>query len=188
VIPVRPEPPAEDSLELPAWAVVSEKRRAHIGRVAGLLDQWAAAMRLDAPEAAAWHDAGRWHDALRDAPESALRPIVGDATLPAGVLHGPAAATWLSRDGEARTSVLEAVRWHSVGCATWDRTGRALFVADFLEPGRSFMKEDRAALAARLPHDFDSVFRTAVRLRLEWTLRKGMRIFSETVDLWNSVR
>ena len=186
--PVRPESPAEDPLELPAWAVVSEKRRAHIGRVTGLLDQWAAAMRLDAAEAAAWHDAGRWHDALRDAPERALRAIVDDATRPAGVLHGPAAAIWLSRDGEARTSVLEAVRWHSVGCATWDRTGRALFVADFLEPGRSFMKDDRAALAARVPHDFDSVFRTAVRLRLEWTLREEMRIFAETVDLWNSVR
>jgi HD superfamily phosphohydrolase YqeK len=176
------------SVELPDWAVVSDKRRAHISRVTALLDQWAVAMHVGADEAQAWHDAGRWHDALRDAAEPQLRAIVPDPLLPYGVLHGPAAAVLLERDGERRTSVLEAVRWHTVGLATWDRTGRALFMADFLEPGRSFLVQDRAFLAAQLPHDFDAVFRQAVRIRLEWTLREGKGLFPQTVDLWNSVR
>ena len=175
-------------IELPPWAVVSEKRRTHIVRVAALLDRWAQDMSLDQNEARCWHDAGRLHDALRDAPEPTLRAIVGDKTLPSGVLHGPAAAVKLEADGERRTSVLDAVRWHTVGLPTWDRTGRALFMADFLEPGRKFMVQDRAFLAAQLPHDFDGVFRQAVRMRLEWTLREGNGIFAQTVDLWNAVR
>jgi len=172
----------------PDWAIVGEKRRAHIARVTGLLDEWAAKMRLDAADAQAWHDAGRWHDAFRDGTPDVLRPLVGDPDMPDALLHGPAAAARLHLDGEARRSVLEAVRWHTVGSPKWDRTGRALFMADFLEPGRRFMPADRAFLAAQLPHNFDGVFRQIVRLRLEWTLREGNRIFPATVELWNSVR
>jgi len=173
---------------LPTWAVVTEKRRGHIARVTALLDAWAARMRLDHDEAQAWHDAGRFHDALRDATPTALRQISDASDLPDGILHGPAAAVMLEREGETRRNVLDAVRWHTVGHPEWDRTGRALFMADFLEPGRGFMPVDRAFLAAQLPHNFDGVFRQAVRMRLEWTLREGNRIFEGTVKLWNSVR
>ena len=176
------------SVALPAWAVVTDKRRAHIARVTALLDRWAADMHLSREEAIAWHDAGRLHDALRDATEADLRAIVHDPALPYGVLHGPAAAARLEAEGERRASVLDAVRWHTVGSPAWDRTGRALFMADFLEPGRKFMVQDRAFLASQLPHDFDAVFRQVVRMRLEWTLREGKGIFPQTVDLWNAVR
>jgi HD superfamily phosphohydrolase YqeK len=175
-------------LVLPDWAIVTEKRRGHIARVTALLDEWAERMQLDPAEAKAWHDAGRWHDALRDATPDVLRTIVDAPDLPDGILHGPAAAAKLAREGEVRRSVLEAVRWHTMGHPEWDRTGRALFMADFLEPGRGFMHADRAFLAAQLPHNFDGIFRQAVRMRLEWTLREGNRIFEGTVELWNSVR
>jgi 2-amino-4-hydroxy-6-hydroxymethyldihydropteridine diphosphokinase len=168
--------------------VVSARRCAHIARVTALLDRWAGEMGVGAVEAQAWHDAGLWHDALRDATEDALRATVGDATMPAGVLHGPAAAVRLAAGGERRDDVLEAVRWHTVGSPAWGRTGRALFMADFLEPGRRFMEHDRAFLASQLPNDFDAVFRLVVRMRLEWTLREGKGIFPQTVELWNAVR
>ena len=176
---------------LPAWAKVSERRLAHVSRVTALLDRWAREMRLSSAEAQAWHDAGRWHDALRDASESELRGLTRDtsfASSPLGVLHGPAAATMLERDGETRAGVLLSVRWHTVGNPDWDQTGRALFMADFLEPGRGFMQADRAFLASLLPSDFDGVFRQVVRMRLEWTLREGKPLFPESVALWNSVR
>ena len=174
--------------DLPGWAQVGEKRLAHIARVTVLLDGWADRMQLPAEEAQAWHDAGRWHDALRDADESTLRAITGDRTMPVNILHGPAAAMLLERDGESRAGLLLAVRWHTVGNPHWDRTGRALFMADFLEPGRQFMRADRAFLSSLLPRDFDGVFRQAVRMRLEWTLREGKALFPESVELWNSVR
>ena len=116
-------------IELPPWAVVSDKRRAHIARVTALLDRWAAEMHLGAEEAAAWHDAGRLHDALRDAPEDQLRAIVGEPDLPVGLLHGPAAAQLLADEGETRVTVLDAVRWHTVGLPTWDRVDDDLVVS-----------------------------------------------------------
>jgi 2-amino-4-hydroxy-6-hydroxymethyldihydropteridine diphosphokinase len=178
---------AADSIELPAWARVTEKRRAHIARVTALLDRWAGELRVSPDEARAWHDAGLWHDALRDASESELRALVPDPSLPTQILHGPAAAEWLVRDGETRADVLEAIRWHTVGNGAWARTGRALYMADFLEPGRSFAPADRAFLASHLVHDFDGVFRQVVRQRLEWSLREGNQLYPETVSLWNDV-
>ena len=175
-------------IELPSWSVVTPKRRAHIERVAALLTAWADQMAIDPGEAAAWHDAARWHDALRDAPEQQLRELVPEASYSGPMLHGPAAAARLAADGETRRSVLDAVRYHTVGCSRWDRTGRALFMADFLEPGRSFGLADRAFLTANVPHDFDGVFRQVVRQRLEWALREGNVLYHESVELWNSVR
>jgi HD superfamily phosphohydrolase YqeK len=175
--------------DLPPWAVAGEKRRAHMARVTALLDAWADAMGVGPDERQSWHDAGRWHDALRDAPESALRAMVrGDELLEPAILHGPAAAARLEADGERRRRVLDAIRWHTIGCATWDRTGCALYMADFLEPGRSFARGDRAYLARQVPHDFDGTFRQVVRIRLEWTLRDGKPIHASTVELWNRVR
>ena len=177
-----------DSDGLPLWANVGKKRLAHIERVTSLLRAWGAAMRLDPAEAQAWIDAGAWHDSLRDAEEDELREITGDTTTPEGLLHGPAAAIRLEKDGEKRRDVLDAIRYHTVGSPDWERTGRALYMADYLEPGRKFSKEDRFFLAAQVPHSFDSVFRQVVRFRLDWSVREGNHIFPETVALWNSLR
>jgi 2-amino-4-hydroxy-6-hydroxymethyldihydropteridine diphosphokinase len=178
-----------ETVELPPWAIVSDKRRAHIARVTALIDEWADAMRLDSAARQEWHDAARWHDALRDAPEALLRELAtGFPVADANVLHGPAVEGRLRRDGEHRTGVLDAVRWHTIGHKGWTRTGKALFMADFLEPGRSFMRAERGYLAHQVPHDFEGTFREVVRIRLELTLRDGKPLFLETVDLWNSVR
>lgn len=177
------------AIEMPPWSKVTERRLAHITRVTELLDQWADALRLPADEARAWHDAGRFHDALRDAPEPELRRLAGE--LPdytVDMLHGPAAANRLLAEGESRSELLEAIRYHTVGSARWGRLGRALYMADYLEPGRKFSRADRAYLAEQVPHDFDATFRQVLRARLEWSLREGMKLFPEAVALWNTVR
>jgi len=176
------------SVEFPVWAQVSEKRRAHIQRVTALLDRWSEALHLDGETVQAWHDVGVWHDALRDAPDDVIQSYVPNDSRPIQTLHGPAAAARLEQDGEQRFHVLEAIRWHTTGHPEWDRTGRALYMADFLEPGRPFMNGDRAFLAAHLPHDFDGVFRQVLRMRIEWNVREGKPLFPETVALWNAVR
>lgn len=179
---------APSPVDLPPWARVSDRRRAHIARVTALLDGWSEALHLTDAERQLWHDAGRWHDALRDAPLEELRLAVPDPSLPDSVLHGPAAARRLAEEGEGREEVLEAIRWHTLGNPEWGRAGRALFMADYLEPGRPFAQADRAFLASHVPMDFDGVFRQVVRTRIEWTLREGKTIFPETAALWNRVR
>lgn len=172
---------------LPAWAVVSPKRQEHIERVVALLARWADALHLSPDEANAWRDAGYGHDALRDENESVLRAMTGEETVPVGLLHGPAAATRFADEGEHRADVLDAIRWHTVGSLEWNRVGRALYMADFLEPGRTFMRPERAFLANAATRDFDGTFYQVVRMRLEWTLREGKLMQARTVALWNSL-
>ena len=185
---------APPAFALPNWAQVGEKRRAHIARVTAMLDGWAGAIATDADEARAMHDAGMLHDALRDAPADTLRALAaadGAAdveTAPVDLLHGPAAAAMLARTGETRTALIDAVRWHTLGSRDWGRVGRALYLADFLEPGRKFAVADRAYLAAQVPHDFDGTFRQIVRMRLQWSLTEGKELYRSTIDLWNAVR
>lgn len=173
---------------LPEWAQVTDKRRAHIDRVVALLATWAKRMGLADDEASRWLAAGVLHDALRDAPDQMLRALTGDGSTPAELLHGPAAAVRAEQDGERRQEVLDAVRHHTVGSPEWKRTGKALYMADFLEPGRSFLMAERAFIADRVPDDFDAAFRQCVRLKLEWSLRQGGELYPESTALWNSVR
>lgn len=167
---------------------MSAKRREHVGRVVGLLSAWTDAIGVSPDERQMWIDAGTWHDVLRDADESVLRALTGDHECPVGMLHGPAAADRLAAEGETRVAVLEAIRWHTVGWSAWTRVGRALYMADFLEPGRPFMKLDRAYLASMVPVDFNATFRQVVRLRMDWTIREGRALGAETVSLWNSLQ
>lgn len=173
---------------LPEWAKVSDKRRKHIARVTALLMEWADEIGVGEAERRDWMHAGLLHDALRDAPESELRALAHDSAREEELLHGPAVANLLAPSGDVSASALLAIRFHTVGSPRWDRTGKALYMADFLEPGRSFARRDRAFLARQVPHDFDGVFRQVLRARLEYALREGYTLFPETVGLWNAVR
>ncbi|HXL11018.1 MAG TPA: HD domain-containing protein, partial [Gemmatimonadales bacterium] len=132
-------------MTLPPWATVTPERRAHIERVAALLDEWARAMGVSDAERARWVKAAWLHDALRDEQRSDE------------LAHGPRAAARAAHDGERDRGVLDAVRYHSVGYVHWDDVGRMLYLADFLEPGRPLDPADRAALAARVPRERDAV-------------------------------
>jgi 2-amino-4-hydroxy-6-hydroxymethyldihydropteridine diphosphokinase len=178
---------AATDVVLPPWAVVSDARRQHIARVTALLDSWTATMQLGAAERAAWHDAGAWHDALRDAPPDTLGSPAIDPAFPRGAWHGPAAAERLRAEGEMREDVLAAIAWHTVGDAGWAATGRALYCADFLEPGRSFLRAERSTLAREFPEAPAAVLRSVVQMRLNLALREHAAIHPRTIALWNSV-
>lgn len=174
-------------VDLPPWAQISTGRRKHIIRVTTLLAEWADAMGVSAVERQTWIDAGRFHDALRDAPVGELRELAGSTMAEVELLHGPATATKLERDGESRRNLLDAIRYHSIGWKAWDRVGRALYMADYLEPGRTFDLERRAALSMRVPSDFDAAFRDVVRARMIYAREQGYTDYPESVDLLASV-
>lgn len=174
-------------VELPPWAQVKRKRAKHIRRVTALLFAWAEEMDLPHAERQCWVDAGRFHDALRDAPVDELRALAGSTLEEVELLHGPAVAAKLEREGETRHDLLEAIRYHSIGWRAWDRVGKALYMADYLEPGRTFDMERRALLSLRVPRDFDGVFREVVRSRMAYAAERGFTEYPESVELLKSL-
>lgn len=153
----------------------------HVERVVAMLRHWTVALRLPAEEARRWLRAGWLHDALRDAPEAEMRRWAPGIAGPVELRHGPAAAARAELEGESDADVLSAVRWHSVGWDGWGRTGRALYCADFLEPGRPFAREERAALAIAYPDDPDGVLRAVVTRRLNHAIAQGWTLPPESV-------
>ena len=172
---------------LPPWAVVTAKRRQHIERVARLLAEWGGVMGVSAREQRRWLRAAWMHDALKDAPRGVQRKLAAPFDGPPPLWHGPAAARRAELDGERDRGVLDAVRYHSLGFAGWDRVGRMLYLADFLEDGRRHRDSARAAQADRVPEDPDGVLRDVARDRIAHGIRKGWPLFPETVAFWNAL-
>jgi 2-amino-4-hydroxy-6-hydroxymethyldihydropteridine diphosphokinase len=178
----RVTPLVRDAAEgrLPAWVQAKPKRREHMARVAGLMRQWATDLGLGEEETARWTAAGYLHDALRDASPDELRPMVPPEfrELPGKLLHGPAAAERL--DGDADDELLDAVRCHTLGCPRFRALGRALYLADFLEPGRTFSPEWTESLRRRMPREMDAVLREVVDARIGHVMRSGGTVHPET--------
>jgi len=166
---------------------VTGRRREHIRRVVELLVTWANAMRVHPRERRRWLRAAALHDALKDAPDATVRRLAVPRFGPRSLWHGPAAARRAELDGERDRGVLDAVRYHTVGYAGWDRVGRMLYLADFLEPKRAFHHPDRAAQARLVPHDPDAVLREVARERIAHGLKKGWPLLPETVAFWNTL-
>ncbi len=172
---------------MPPWAIVSRRRHEHVARVAALVTGWTVAMRLPIDESRRWLRAVWLHDALRDAPEAEMRRWAPHVEGPVELRHGPAAAARAELEGELDADVLSAVRWHSVGWNGWAQVGRTLYCADFLEPGRDFDRDDRAALAARFPDDPVGVLRDVVRRRFAYADVQGWSHPPESVAFRDEV-
>lgn len=174
---------------LPEWSRVSERRLAHMRRVSDLLGGWADALDLTQEERLRWRAAGYLHDVLREAPPEELRPWVGAEfrSLAGKLLHGPAAAARLRAEGVEDEAFLTAVAYHTLGHPDLDDMGRALFIADYIEPGRRYEPGWLATLRARMPGGRDAVLREVLRARIDRQLREGRPLRPETVAFWNGV-
>jgi 2-amino-4-hydroxy-6-hydroxymethyldihydropteridine diphosphokinase len=160
-----------------------------MSRVAALLDAWARRLGLSERERARWVSVAYLHDALKDAEPDALAGWVAGplAGVPGPVIHGPAAAARLERDGVEDAELLDAVRYHTLGHAGLGRLGRALFAADFLEPGRNLENEWRAELRSRMPGQLDQVVKEILQGRILHLVRAGRPVRIETLSFWNQL-
>jgi HD superfamily phosphohydrolase YqeK len=173
--------------KLPEWAVVSGSRRAHMGRVAALLGEWARALDLAPEERLRWLAVGWLHDVLREEDPEQLRGELPAQLrdLPAPVLHGPAAAERLA--GHLDDRALDAIRYHTIGHPRLDTLGRALYLADFLEPGREFLPEWRAGLRARMPAQMNAVLVEVLASRLRHLVEGYRPLRPETARFWSAL-
>ena len=179
--------PAELRPALPPWAAVSADRLLHIERVARLTADWADRLGVPASERNRWLKAVWLHDALRDAPVAEFARWAPSVEGPVELRHGPAAAARAKAEGETDRGVLDAVRYHSIGFAEWDMVGRVLYCADFLEPGRRFDAEERAALALAFPGDPGRALTEVARHRLLYVIRSAWTIPEPTYRFWNAL-
>ena len=158
-----------------------------MGRVSALLREWGEGRGDDPRDVERWAAVGYLHDVLRDADPDELRVAssVPLDHLPDEVVHGPAAADRLRQGGVADEPLLAAIAFHTLGSPDFDDIGKALYVADFLEPGRKLQPKWRARLRDEMPEGLNSVAQAVVGKRVQFLIKKGWPVPTETFGLWN---
>lgn len=79
--------------------------------------------------------------------------------------------------------ILDAVRCHTLGRPGMGKLAQALFVADYIEPGRSFPGLVQARKAARI--SLAEGVRVKANQTLAYLLAKGRKIHPRLVETWN---
>ncbi len=174
---------------LPEWSVYDDARYEHLKRVARLMKLWAEARGLKAHNVTRWIAAGFLHDALRNEKSSRLRIVVPPRfkRLAGPVLHGPAAAQKLRHEGVEDEKLLLAIEYHTLGSRHLTTLGRALYAADFLEPGRPRRVKWRTKLRKRMPDELEAVVLEILAARIAHQLHRSRPVRPETVGMWNAM-
>ena len=174
--------------ELPSWALMSQARRDHSERVARLMRKWANARGLRKADRARWSAAGFLHDALKGVPPRDLRKTYDlGPEWPDPVVHGPACAARLKREGVTDKGLLRAVAHHTTGHPGLGRLGCSLYIADYLDPGRKAGIHRRRGLRALMPGESDDVLAAVAASKIGTLLDRRLQIPPVTVEFWTEV-
>lgn len=139
--------------------------------------------------------AGLLHDLARDVePSHLLQKAITfgivkheEEVLVPLLLHGPVAAALAAREfGVSDPDILEAIAVHSTGSPVMSGVAQAVYVADAVEPGRTYPAAERGRRAAQ------EDLRRAVALVAEETLRylkeRGMPVDPRTKETYDAFR
>jgi predicted HD superfamily hydrolase involved in NAD metabolism len=178
-----------------------QKRATHSRAVAALAERLCLRFGIPAEKGKC---VGLAHDLLKDRPleeQWAWARRAADANLPAvalrtlaaiegepafsdKIIHGPAAAAWLSLEGVVQDpEFLEAVALHSSAAVDMSPFSKILYVADKLESGRSHIGDDD--LRALEQDDLDSLMYRALSSTIGHLTATGHAIAQSSLDLYN---
>ncbi|OPG17444.1 bis(5'-nucleosyl)-tetraphosphatase (symmetrical) YqeK [Ferroacidibacillus organovorans] len=169
-------------------ARLSPHRFAHVEGVAKTAVRLAAIHDVDEKRA----ELSAWlHDYYREDSRESLRRLAEEVGFliedqPTPLLHGPLMAARLSLDfGIDDLEVREAIATHTIGDETMGPVAQVLFVADLIEPGRTFA----SALPVRAVAERDLARAVAMTADATIThlLAAHLPIAKETVALRNRI-
>lgn len=153
------------------------------------MDTWAQRAGLSDDDRARWRATGLLHDVLRDADFDDLRQMVAPdlRDKPGKMLHGPGAAARLREEGVDDEPLLLAIAWHTLGHPDFDMLGKALYLADYTEPGRDYDSKKLARKRERVPSEMDAVLLDVATDRVRRSVKKGRPLLAPTVGFWNAL-
>ncbi len=100
--------------------------------------------------------------------------------------HAPAGAVLVRKEaGLADADVLSAIRWHTTGKAGMTVLEKVVFLADYIEPGRSFPGVDEVRDLAE--KNLDDAVIQALKNTIQFILSKSQPVFPDTVDAYNDL-
>ena len=132
-----------------------------------------------------------YHDYAKYRPLDEMEQIIKDYSLPADLLtantelwHAPVGAVLVQREaGVEDEEILSAIRYHTSGRAQMTELEKVIYLADYIEPGRSFPGVDEVReLAAR---SLDEAVMKAIANTIAFLMSKQQTIYPDTFHAYN---
>lgn len=76
--------------------------------------------------------------------------------------------------------IIQSIRYHTAGCLGMSTLDRIIYLADKIEPSRSYDGIDQIRLAAY--QDLDYAVAMAMKQSISYTLKKGGKLYKGTED------
>ncbi|UTR07907.1 bis(5'-nucleosyl)-tetraphosphatase (symmetrical) YqeK [Alkalihalobacillus sp. LMS6] len=174
-----------------AWEIVrhhlTEKRYQHTIGVTETAVRLAKQYHVDeekAELAAIVHDICKYHDTDEMANHLAAKNETHWAAFGRELLHAPYGALYSKNELHIEDSdILQAVRSHTTGRANMSRLEQVLFVADYIEPNRSFPGVEKARELADIHLDRACLF--SLNNTMKYLLSKELPIHPYTIEAYN---
>lgn len=167
---------------------VSSKRFEHILGVEQTALELAKKYQIDSQKASI---ASLLHDYAKEMDQGVMLPLAVKfwnhplfETADSTILHGFAAATIAKEQFDVKDEdILEAVAYHTMGAKEMNPIAKVLYVADYIEPGRSFPGVDKARRIAY--EDLDEAVLYKMKQTLTYLISKEYTIFPDTIEVYN---
>ncbi|PKR79058.1 phosphohydrolase [Halalkalibacillus sediminis] len=171
--------------------VLNQKRYEHVERVTETALRLAD---LHGENASKIGIAAALHDFSKDMDRDVLRSwIINSGDLPKDLLHyhhelwhGPVGSKVVERmfllnDPE----ILDAIRYHTTGRIHMSTTDKIVFIADYIEPGRTFEAVHEARDLAQ--SDLDHACRYALKHSIDFLMNRKQPIYPDTFQAYNQL-
>lgn len=170
-------------------AVLSQKRYIHSVNVMETAIRLAARYGEDADKAAR---AGLLHDCARDMKADEAMRLCGIygievddiSHIQPELLHGRLGEKLASRlYGEDDPKVLKAIAIHTMGCPGMELLDKIIFIADYIEPARTFPGSEAMRIEAF--DDLDRAVLSALDSTIKYVVGKGGLLHLDTIETRN---
>lgn len=133
------------------------------------------------------------HDCAKDLPQESLCKIIKTNDLPDDLLdyhhelwHGPVGSVLVAQDlGITDIDIQQAVRYHTTGRPQMSVLELIIYVADYIEPARSFNGVDEVRKIAQT--DLVHAAWLATRNTMQFLLQTKAQIYPDTNSLYNDL-
>jgi predicted HD superfamily hydrolase involved in NAD metabolism len=180
-----------DEMKNKLQAVLKPKRYTHSINVMETAGKLAEKYGIDMEKAAL---AGLLHDCARDIKGEKVFELCDEFGIKVDyigikqpeLLHGAIGSKLaVTEYGIDDTEILDAICYHTTGCENMSLLSKIVFMADYIEPGRTFPgANDARKLAYK---DIDSAMVMALDKTIKYVIDRGALIHPNTVNARNSI-
>lgn len=132
------------------------------------------------------------HDYAKEQTDEEMRDMIISENMDLDLLqygnniwHGPVGAILVKKQfGIEDSHILDAIRHHTVGAPDMDIVEQIIYVADFIEPGRSFSGVETARELAKV--DLKETIAFSTIHTIEHLLDKNVKIYPKAIETYNA--